>query len=286
MDRRQFLRGTALLGGLAVSGCLADSPGRGTDTPTDTESDDTDDRTEAAVVDTSITTTGTECRSDEREVASVSMDEESTTVTVTGTMHTSDPCHEAVLDGTHYDAATGTLDVAVVAEPTDDVCVHCVGAVKYEVTVEFEGGLPATVTVRHGGEQIRPTPAGDLLVSSTDFTVTNKELGDTDGEASVTFEPDTVVVTGTIPGSDSCATATLESASYNPDRDLLSVAVVTVQEETEGTPACEPAFHDIDYRAEIGVDGDLPGTVVVTHDGGEVAWEDLEGGTGTETTDA
>ncbi|WP_132058046.1 hypothetical protein [Halorussus amylolyticus] len=96
------------------------------------------------------------------------------------------------------------------------------------------------------------------------FEVTDSECGQGSNEATVSFEDESVVVTGTITGSDACQTGTLADTSYDPDEGILDVTVAT--EEREDTEVCAECITDIDYEATFEFAGGLPDEVSVTHD--------------------
>ncbi|PSQ58060.1 hypothetical protein BRD18_06600 [Halobacteriales archaeon SW_7_71_33] len=52
-------------------------------------------------------------------------------------------------DGGSYDAGADALTVTVAVSAEDGVCATCTGVLEYEATVDFDGGLPGTVRVRH-----------------------------------------------------------------------------------------------------------------------------------------
>lgn len=117
------------------------------------------------------------------------------------------------------------------------------------------------------GETTTPPSEG---ASATDFTVLDQGCGTTTHDASIDFESDgsRVVVTGRVPGSDTCRTATLESASYDAETDEFDVVVATTDRTDEDeTKACGECIVSIEYEATFDFDGDLPSTVTVTHAG-------------------
>lgn len=64
------------------------------------------------------------------------------TVTVEGSLVTSTPCHDAVLNGVNY--RDGELALAVAAESNlgpEEYCVQCVGEISYEATVSVAEGV-------------------------------------------------------------------------------------------------------------------------------------------------
>lgn len=157
MRRRRLL---AAVAGLAVgsAGCTEtsdDPPRTPDDGPAETPPDDG-----PRIVDESLAARDGDCGSGE-DVARVAFDGDA--VRVDGSLATPTPCHgaalaDARLDGTRLVVAVRTTD------PSSEACVQCLGAVPYEATVRFEGGLPAEVRVEHDGEPVttveRPTRPG------------------------------------------------------------------------------------------------------------------------------
>lgn len=150
MRRRTFLAGASALAGGALAGCTGGAaPGGGgpgtTTTPTPTPV--------PTVTDSQVETVETGCATGDGGATVVREGEQ---VRVTGRLRTATPCYLARLTDATYDADADRLTVAVTAErdPEAMACVDCVGEVEYEATVTFDGGLPGTVVVTHGGEEV------------------------------------------------------------------------------------------------------------------------------------
>ncbi|WP_435180880.1 hypothetical protein [Halorussus sp. AFM4] len=159
MERRELLaRFGAVLGALAVGGCLGDGnrPGGGGETTADetthdgTTTGETTSGGGTALTDSGLEVTDAGCETPSND-ASIEFASDRGSVVVTGTVRAPDPCHIAELADASYDPETGTLDVTVAAVRADgtEACAECVAAVSYEATFAFAGGLPATVTVVH-----------------------------------------------------------------------------------------------------------------------------------------
>jgi hypothetical protein len=198
MDRRTVLRRTGALGTLVLAGCSGDGNGTG-ETPAGNGTTATPNPTGTpapAVTDSVVSTVGTDClAAGTGERASVTVDAEAGTVTVAGLVETSDPCHEATLHAVSY--ADDEIRIDVVAEPTGEACVDCIGAVEYEATVSFVGPEPETVTVTHHGEPAptpsgtdTPTPASTSMLDRASLVVTDVS-GDAEETADVQFDPET-----------------------------------------------------------------------------------------------
>lgn len=119
-----------------------------------------------------------------------------------------------------------------------------------------------------GGTDGSPTPATALV--EADLRAGESGCGQQVDEAQVVFDPDAPAVTveGTIWGADTCHTARLESATYDPGDDRLAVHVVAVR-ETDGSQACGQCIVTVDYEATATFAGGLPGTVRVVHGTGD-----------------
>ncbi|USZ69528.1 hypothetical protein NGM10_07285 [Halorussus salilacus] len=105
----------------------------------------------------------------------------------------------------------------------------------------------------------RPTLADDS------FEMTDAGCGSETNEATVEFEDESVVVTGTIPGSNACHVARLADAGYDPASGLLELTVESVEDRGEDE-ACADCIAEIDYEATFEFEGGLPESVTVTHE--------------------
>lgn len=107
------------------------------------------------------------------------------------------------------------------------------------------------------------TPTDTPSVAGTDFTVTNAQPGNEVNEASVSFEDDAVVVTGTIAGADSCKTAHLKEAELSDGS--LAVTVAT-KDRPDAGDVCSQVITEISYEATVTIEGPLPAGVTVVHE--------------------
>jgi len=137
--RRRLLGALAALAA-GTAGCT-DRSGGGSGTSTGSDG--------PRVVDRSFTADDGACADGDTDGPTVRFDDE--TVRVDGRLGTPTPCHGAALDEAALDGATLVVAVARTAS-TADACVQCLGAVPYEATVRFAGGLPDAVRVEHDGE--------------------------------------------------------------------------------------------------------------------------------------
>lgn len=280
MNRRTFLRRTGAVGILGLAGCTGagDSNDPGDDggtggsgsggdgaTPTETQTPP------PTVTDYEIRTVDSGCKSDD---VTVSVHKTESAVTISGTITASNPCYDPVLNAVSYNIGSDTLRVDVGVESTDEACADCVGAIEYEATVEFADGPPGTVTVSHEGDVVEasdgttetPTASERTTYVDSSLTVTDVTSSATETTADVAFNEDdsTVVVTGTIQGSDGCKTAALKRVTYNRSDDRLLVHVETV--DREGAQSCTEALVYIDYEATIRFEGGIPSQISVSHD--------------------
>lgn len=107
------------------------------------------------------------------------------------------------------------------------------------------------------------TPAGP----ETGFEVLDVRTGDEAETASVTFDAETVDITGRIGGNNGCYTARLASVTT---RDGTLVVAVESYEETAENRDCMQALVSIEYQATVTVDGTPPDSVTVRHNGDTV----------------
>ncbi|MFW5984383.1 MAG: hypothetical protein ACOCRA_04245 [Halobacteria archaeon] len=281
MRRREFVTAAAA-GAAGVTGCIEDGGGNETD-GNETDQNDTDDGS-----DTNTTVTGTSfSTSDVRggdvdESASYSFDDR--TLTVTGVIEGSDACKTAELEDARYDAGEGAIVVDVVTtepeEPFGGTCAQVITPIRYEATVEFEGGRPAVV-VTHDGEEVDASEdTGDEnggededrpTLTDSEFEVTGSECGEEVDEAEysrtqATSEGDesTGVVEGKLSGPDSCTTAELGYLSYDAEDDTL---VADIRSASTDEDACADCITEVDYRLEATFENGVAESASVSHDG-------------------
>jgi hypothetical protein len=318
MKRRTILRRASALGLVATAGCLSGAT-PGTDSNDDRnesgEDQSGDDRTESgddapetkAVADATVETVATRCASDEAPTGTVSVDEAATAVTFSGVLTAGTPCHEVVVDDTEYhdeyDAEGDRLGIVLATDPVGEACVECVGALEYEGSVSLEGELPADAYVAHGDAVLASTDdhegtetSGDDSDSGGDGTPTLVEAafevdgttpGDDRGDTDVRFDADatSVVVDGTIRGSDGCQTAELAAADYDPQADELSVDVRTVPREGSDDEMCTQSTVQVDYLLRAEFKGSLPSSATVSHDGQAVVSAGHDSATASESAE-
>lgn len=152
------------------TGDVAEDTVSGTDrpdgTPSDTadESPDDDPQTTAGGAgesDSSFDVTDTGCGG-QTDDASVSFDDSSGSVSVTGTIWANDLTYTATLASTSVE--DGELTVVVATERRSETAVggQCINEIDYEATVPVDGDLPVSVVVRHR--------RGDTTTTVTDVT--------------------------------------------------------------------------------------------------------------------
>lgn len=108
-------------------------------------------------------------------------------------------------------------------------------------------------------------------IRETRFEVGDVDESDREESASVAFESDTITVAGAITGNNGCYTARLADARIEDDE--LVVAVESYEDADEDE-MCTQALVAIEYEAVVEVDGELPGSVRVEHDGEHVITEE------------
>lgn len=114
--------------------------------------------------------------------------------------------------------------------------------------------------------------AAGPAIRETRFEVCDVGEGEAGESASVTFEDDAITVVGIITGNNGCYTARIANARID-DNEVLVVAVESYEDADEDE-MCTQAIVAIEYKAVVGIDGDLPGSVRVEHDGEHVTTEE------------
>ncbi|WP_324665131.1 hypothetical protein [Haloarcula sediminis] len=130
-----------------------------------------------------------------------------------------------------------------------------------------EGGEDSTPSATETGTPT-PTPPPDPTLTDVTFTVSGRRSGTETDSATVSADGGSVVVEGTIWGSDGCQTAELPRVNYDGAADGLTVPVETAGRADAGD-SCTQAIVEIAYTATITFENGPPGTVVVTHDRGD-----------------
>lgn len=274
VNRRELLRRTGTLSVLGLAGCTSDVNDSRSGTDNGTGSGVVSDGSspggtpgQVAVTAHSVETTASGCLSgDEQSTHDIRRDREAGTVRILGTLVTPTPCHDATVESIEYDTDTETLTVVVGSTRTEEACLECVGLVEYEATIDVSGGVPESVDVTNeqpladGGSE---TPS---LVDSS-LSVTDVSSSVTEPTADVSFDDGdtTVVVAGTIEGTDTCQTAALRRVTQNASDGSLQVDVETTDRKKAN--GCTQAIVYIDYEAVIRFDGGIPSTVSVSHNG-------------------
>lgn len=105
------------------------------------------------------------------------------------------------------------------------------------------------------------------VVREMNIEIHSVDTGDVEESASVSIEGQTVRVTGTIRGANTCYTARIDEV--NVEDSTLFVAIESYEDVEEGE-GCRDAEVGIEYEAVVEVDGDPPSTVRVEHDGEEI----------------
>jgi hypothetical protein len=101
------------------------------------------------VTDAAIETVDSRCRTDSEKPIAVAFGNDA--VTITGTLLTANPCHEAVIESVTAEADHLSVAVGVRSTLQEDAgCVDCLGAISYEARIELaeQSGITA-VAVDH-----------------------------------------------------------------------------------------------------------------------------------------
>ena len=149
----------------------------------------------------------------------------------------------------------------------------CVSAADGPAAGSTDTATRSPTATRTPTERSTPTPEAPR-VAHRSFEVTGRECGAGEGSASATLDAPRVVVEGTAVGPNGCATARLDAATYDPERDTLTVSVSVYQ--PDDAEICTQCLTDVDYRACVRFEGGTPGSVRVVHDGAVVAESTLE----------
>jgi hypothetical protein len=216
----------------------------------------------------SLTTVTTDCGETDADQFDAELGE---TVTITGTLSASSPCHEAVfseltLDG---DELGVTIDVKDTAGETG--CLTCIGEVTYEATIELDGVEATTATLTHatGGtytiDESRAYPSS--TVTDTTIEMVDASCG-TEDDGTTNIEPgeNAVTITGTVITDHPCHRAVLSSVTADGSELAVEVGVESTLAVEETCTNCTGA---IAYEATIAVE-EMEGldTVSVSHPDG------------------
>jgi hypothetical protein len=283
LTRRDALSGAAALGAVGLTGCVSgDSEENDTGSENSTEGNTTEDT--LSLSGTSIETTESGCASGGGGTAAVAV--ENGAVVVDGTLGAPTPCHEAVLDSAEQTDGTLSLVVGLTDTSGETACVSCTGAVTYEAVAEFSGEIRDVsevggVRVDHAGGatytleggQLRPvdgssrggttSPPSTGGVASRSIETGEATCGGADSHE-VTRGDGRVTVEGTIPASNPCHEAVLESVGLSGGSLSVVVGVQSTRDEGE---VCANCIGEVTYRAEVTLEaGTSVDSVGVRHD--------------------
>lgn len=281
MKRRALLQQCCAIGAFATAGCgygTTDASGPADGTPTadgdgtPTETGDTDER---STTDWTVETVGSDCLSGEEPAATVAFPA-GESVTFSGQLDASNPCHEVTIESADYDAGDDRLVVVLGTDGDDRGCTTCLGILQFQGRVDFDGGLPSAVEVRYGDgvlasvDRLSGSGAGGSGgVEGTSFAVLGRGAGRDTPKAAVEFDTaaDRIVVRGAIEGSDGCKTAELSGVGYDAEADEVTIAVGTTDRPGTGDQLCSQQLIGISYEAGVTFADDVPRLVSVVHDG-------------------
>lgn len=128
-----------------------------------------------------------------------------------------------------------------------------------------DGGADAGDTTEEHPTDEKTTTDQRAMLADTSFEVLQSNCGSPTNEASVAFGEREVTVTGIIAGSNTCYTAKLADASYDPETQSLDLTVASMQKE--GAEACAQCIVELEYEATATFEGGLPESVRVVHEG-------------------
>lgn len=181
-----------------------------------------------------------------------------TSATVTSTTTTTTTTTAQPSAATRTPTATQTSTTATeTAEPTTRPATPTATATD----------TPGSTTSTESTASARSTTGSDRrAITDRTINVGDRTCGNPVSEGTIGFEAKRVVATGTITGSDSCATAIIGEAAYDRARDRLRLVVATEFERESGT-VCSQCLTEIDYEATVTFATDAPETVVLVHRG-------------------
>lgn len=133
-------------------------------------------------------------------------------------------------------------------------------------TATASPGSTTTQATRTTDSTTRSSTAGSNRIVDRTITIGDRACGTRVSEGTIAFEERRVDVSGTITGSDSCATAVLDETTYDAGADRLRIVVATESESQEGT-VCSQCLTEIDYEARVTFTDRVPETVVLVHRG-------------------
>lgn len=111
------------------------------------------------------------------------------------------------------------------------------------------------------------TPGDDETVTPGQISasLTPREECQEPGEATVSFEGESISVVGCVVGNNGCNVVRLQDTGYDADSEEVSVVVAAV-EEREEDEACTEALVNLGYEVAVDVDGTAVTSVRVVHD--------------------
>jgi hypothetical protein len=176
---------------------------------------------------------------------------------------------------------TGTETTPTTAAPSTDTATTTTSTATETPTTDATATSPSSTepSGSTGGTETGPTgtaarsPTGTDSAAPDTTTVVERRLaveerscGAAVDEGTIAFENGEIGVTGTITGSDGCATAALETAAYDRAANRLRIVVVTEDDSEPGT-VCAQCLTEIDYEATVSFGNGVPETVVLVHRG-------------------
>jgi hypothetical protein len=279
MQRRTLLRRAVAVGAVGLAGCGTQTTDAGSPTsPTPATSAGERSPTTAepdslAVTDRSISTVGSDCRSDHEPGASIAIPG-GEAVTFRGQVTEDNPCYQVRIAGVSHDEAADRLTVDLETVSTQRACTMCLGIVEFEGRIDVEGPSPTAVTLRHGetvlGTRDATGDGGTATgpIEQTDFTVLGEAPASQAPEVDVAFNTraDRLTVHGTIEADTPCQTAQLARVDHDDEADRATIAVGTTRRPgTEGS-TCSQQVVGVAYETTVSFESSLPTSAAVVHD--------------------
>ncbi|ELZ87637.1 hypothetical protein C453_04764 [Haloferax elongans ATCC BAA-1513] len=140
---------------------------------------------------------------------------------------------------------------------TASLCAALAGCTSDDAT---DDGTETTTTA----STPTPTPPEPRLVDNSLSPRHDPECPQ-GGAAQASYISVGVLVEGCLWGANGCAIARLGRATYDPESDVASLLVETV-EDRDPDEACTEALKPVGYEARLQFENGLPGELVVEHD--------------------
>ena len=140
------------------------------------------------------------------------------------------------------------------------------GGTKTTTTTTTNGSTTTEGTTQTGSKDKNVQTGVSSTLQNHSLKVLSAKCGTPKNEASIAFKDSNkkIVITGEIPGSDSCARPVLKRARGNAKTGKFEVTVGT--KKKEGNKMCSQCITAIKYRATLTFADSAPKSVQVTHE--------------------